>query len=767
MDRPANSGAAGSAWLLLPALVSAAACTGFAALVPAIAAGGTLRVAWPWIPGLGVELAFLVDGLALTFALLITGIGALVLLYTRTYFKTDERLGRLLLLLVLFEIAMLGLVLADDLVLLFVFWELTTVTSFLLVGFDHERAEARSKALQALLVTGAGGLALLAGILLLGGVAGTFRISSLDEAAAAIRDGGLYVPIVALVLLGCFTKSAQFPFHFWLPNAMAAPTPVSAYLHSATMVKAGIYLMARLSPTLGDSALWFWTLTIVGGVTAVLASIWALRQVDLKLALAYTTVMALGTLTLFLGGGNAYAAAGVATFLVVHAFYKAALFLIIGIVDKKTGTRQVDELGGLGSRMRITWVLASLAGLAMAGFPPFLGFVGKELKYEAALGAVTSPVLVVILAVAAKAMMVAVAGKIAIKPFVGPKTAAAENAEDPPLEMWLGPAVLGIGGVVFGIAPAWIGETLVLPITASITGAEVQVGLTLWHGVNVPLLLSVLTFALGILVYLSLERIRGLLTRVEARGLWHAEDGYDWALAGLKRGAAWQTRTIQSGRLTAYLFWTLATLAAMLWLAIVAGGRMPWPPLEGLPLIEWTVLGLIAFTSLLVSLTASRLVAILGLGVVGIAVAAVFVLYGAIDVAITQLLVETLFVVIVAVALLKLPRLRSTESGRGEGVRWSHALVSGALGLAVTLSLLAVLGTDLDRRVTVFYEAESAVSAFGRNVVNVVLVDFRALDTLGEIAVVVLAALSVFALVRLKGGDASRAGSETTAGSGR
>lgn len=755
-ERPATSGAAEALWRLAPALGSALAFAAFVALLPSIAGGGAIAVAWPWIPAMGVELAFLIDGLGLTFALLITGIGALVLLYTSAYFRTDPRLGRLLTLLVLFEISMLGLVLADDLVLLFVFWELTTVTSFLLVGFDHEKAEARAKALQALLVTGAGGLALLAGVLLLGAVAGTFRVSALADAATTIRDGGLYVPIVILVLLGCFTKSAQFPFHFWLPNAMAAPTPVSAYLHSATMVKAGVYLMARLSPALGDTALWFWTLTIVGGITAVLASVWALRQTDLKLALAYTTVMALGTLTMFLGAGNAYAAAGVATFLVVHAFYKAALFLTIGIVDKKAGTRQVDELGGLGGPMRLTWIIASLAGLAMAGFPPFLGFVGKELKYEAALGAVTSPVLIVILAVAAKAMMVAVAGKIAIKPFVGPKTKAAERAEDPPLAMWLGPAILGIGGIVFGLDPARIGDVLVLPITASITGAEVEVKLMLWHGLNLALLLSVLTFALGITIYLFMEPIRRRLTRLEAGGVWGAESGYDEALAGMKRFAAWQTRLIQPGRVSTYLFATALTLAALLWAAILAGGGVPWPRLQALPLIEWTVLGLIAVASVAVTLTASRLVAILSLGVVGTAVAALFVLYGAIDVAMTQLLVETLFVVIVAVALLKLPRLRSTASGRDAGVRWGDAAVSVALGLAVTGALLAVLGTDLDRYVTAYFEAESAPTAYGRNVVNVILVDFRALDTLGEIGVVVLAALGALALVRLKSDRTAR-----------
>ena len=732
-----------------PALLSAAVCGAFATLLPTIASNEVIRVAWPWIPGLGVELSFLIDGLSLTFALLITGIGALVFAYSASYFKGHPKLVRLLVLLVLFELSMLGLVLADNLLLMFVFWELTTITSFLLVGFDHEKADARNKALQALLVTGGGGLALLAGILLLGAVAGTYEASLLPLAADQIKEHGHYAAILILVLIGAFTKSAQFPFHFWLPNAMAAPTPVSAYLHSATMVKAGVYLLARMTPTLGGTEAWLWSLTIVGGVTAVLASIWALRQTDLKLALAYTTVMALGTITMFLGGASAIALTAAATFLIVHAFYKAALFLAIGILDKKAGSREIDGLGGLARPMWRTWIVVSLAALSMAGFPPFLGFIGKELKYEGALAVASEPLLVVTFAVLANAMMVAIAGAVALKPFFGPRRTPVEKPADPPFAMWLGPALLAVAGLGFGVAPQLIGSSLINPTTSVMTGDLVDKQFKLWHGINIPLMLSILTFALGVAFYLNLARLRRLLARLEERGLWAAESGYDAMLAGLKAFAAWQTLVIQPGRLTHYLFWTAVTLAVLIWGGLVAGGFTVMPKAYPMPsLIEWTMLALATFGAVATVVTRSRLLAILALGLLGISIAALFVFYGAIDVAITQLLVETLVVVLVAVALLKLPRL---TPHRTINVRWSHLGVSTAVGAGVSLSLLAVLSTDLDRSIPSFFEETSVPEAFGRNIVNVILVDFRALDTLGEIGVVVIAALGALALLRLKG----------------
>ncbi|MEJ8560740.1 proton-conducting transporter membrane subunit [Yoonia sp. GPGPB17] len=332
---------------LIPVAIAGSLFIWFAQMIPVIGGGDTLRYVWEWVPSLGVNVSIYIDGLSLTFALLITGIGALVMLYSARYLAGHVHQARFSLYLTSFMLAMIGLVVSDNLLALFVFWELTTITSYLLIGFSHDTAKARRSALQALLMTGVGGLALLAGIILIGTTAGTFEMSEINAMDGALKDSVMYLPIVLLVLAGAFTKSAQIPFHFWLPNAMAAPTPVSAYLHSATMVKAGVYLMARTHPSLAGTDFWLWTLTIFGAITMVFASVMALRQTDLKLALAYTTLMALGALTLLLGNESGYTITAAATFLIVHSLYKAALFLVVGILDAQTGTRDANSLFGL------------------------------------------------------------------------------------------------------------------------------------------------------------------------------------------------------------------------------------------------------------------------------------------------------------------------------------------------------------------------------------------------------------------------------------
>ncbi|MEQ8968384.1 MAG: proton-conducting transporter membrane subunit [Azospirillaceae bacterium] len=720
-------------------------------MIPAIAAGGALAWSVPWMPGLGVALSFRVDGLGLVFALLVTGIGAFVMLYAAAYFRTHPNKARVMALLAAFEASMLGLVLADNVIALFVFWEATTITSFLLIGFDHDKAEARDKALQALLVTGLGGLALLAGLILLGGVAGTYEMSAMtpEAGAPALPGHALYPAILVLVLLGCFTKSAQVPFHFWLPNAMAAPTPISAYLHSATMVKAGVYLMARLSPTLGGTEAWQWTLTLVGAATMLVGSIWAMRQTDLKLMLAYTTLMALGTATMFLGGDTPVAIAAASTFIVVHALYKAALFLVVGLIDKTTGTREIDRLSGLGRAQPLLWAVAALAALSMAGFPPFIGFIGKELKYEGALAVASEPLVVAGAAVIANALMVAAAGLVALAPFrprAGRATTPVKGRA--PVGMWVGPIVFALAGAVFGIFPDLLGRPLIQPMTTAIVGEPASIYLKLWHGINVPLMLSVATFALGVGLYFALPRLRAGLAAAEARGVPSAEAAWEAGVAAMKRFAAWQTRVIQGGRMRVYLFVEIGALAALLWGAIaLAEGGLPAVAPPAMALFEWGLVALIAIGAIAVVLTRGRMVAIAALGIVGAGVAILFVLYGAVDVAMTQLLVETLFIVIVAVALLKLPRVPAGEGPWWRRVRWGALVIAGATGLAVTTTLLAVLEIPFDRRITTFFEQAAVPDAFGRNIVNVILVDFRALDTLGEIAVVVIAALAAAALL--------------------
>lgn len=734
----------------IPVVLAAAIFAWLLQAVPSVSGGAPIRVVWPWVPSLGVSLSFWIDGLSLTFGLLISGIGALVFLYSGTYLRGHPQFVRFMLFLTLFMLSMLGLVLADNLLTLFVFWELTTVTSYLLIGFNHADPRSRRNALQALLVTGTGGLALLAGIVLIGTVAGTFELSEIRAQGDAVLAHALYLPILLLFLAAAFTKSAQVPFHFWLPNAMAAPTPVSAYLHSATMVKAGIYLLARMHPTLSGSDVWFWTLTVFGAVTAVFASVMAIRQTDMKQTLAYTTLMALGTLTLYLGQDSGYAITAAMTFLVVHSLYKAALFLIAGNVDHGTGTRDLGVLGGLGRAMPVTAIAGSVAALSMAGFPPFIGFIGKELKYAGAIAVQEAPYLVSAAVLTANALMFVAAGIVAFKPFWrsagGPLP---ETPHEAPWQMLAGPVVLAAAGVAFGLAPALIAVTLIEPGVASILGSPDEAkALVLWAGVNIPLALSVATFVLGFLLYAWHLRLRGLIAGIEARAF-SFDAGWDDLIDGLKALAGWQTRRLQSGVMRHYLYIVFATtLAGVGGTLILYGGFSAPLAIPDLQVKHLAVVLLIVAGAGLTTVTNSRVAAIAGLGAVGIGVALIFIIFGAPDVAITQLLVETLVVVLFAVAALRLPRL-SVTAGKGR-FRPLDALFATAIGAVVTLVMLMDTAGPLDRKITSYFEDASWPDAYGRNIVNVILVDFRALDTFGEIAVVVIAALGAYAL--LKGG---------------
>jgi multicomponent Na+:H+ antiporter subunit A len=736
---PAPSGPAPHVvWRYLPPLLSFAAFLWFLPFLGPVARGDIPELVIDWVPGLGIQLAFWLDGLALGFALLITGIGAICLLYAGAYFAKDPRLPSLQIILLLFAFSMLGLVAADDVITLFVFWEGTTITSFLLVGFDHEKSKSRDSALQALIVTGMGGLGLLVALLLMGDIAGTYRISEMNAMGDIFRDSGMYLAIFWLVVFGAFTKSAQWPFQFWLPGAMAAPTPVSAYLHSATMVKAGVYLLARLTPSLGGTEIWILVLTGIGALTMVLASIWALRQTDLKLMMAYTTVMALGALTMLLGQGTPMAVTAAMAFILVHAFYKAALFLAVGMIDKGAGTREYLELGGLRRAMPLTFGVIAIAALSMAGFPPLFGFIGKELIYKS-VGYATVPVFVGVMALAANALMVVCAGIVALRPFLGARETAPKAAPaDPGWGLWLGPVILAGLGVIGGLFAGQFEYFLVAPMVLAVTGGPMAIHLALYHGLDMALLLSAVTFALGIGLYLAVDRIRTWLIWADPRAP-ATETGYDVGLQAMKDFAAWQTRIVQGGDMTRYLQITFTILAVLVWGAIFFG-TPAWPALA-LPasLFEWAILGIIVASVGLILVTDSRLTAIAGLGGVGAGIAVIFFLYGGIDVGMTQLFVEILVVVFIAIAMVRLPR-----SGAIPFRAW-NAAISVILGVGVTVAVLTVLGTPMDFRLSDFFEAASAPEARGRNIVNVILVDFRALDTFGEVAVVVIAGIAALA----------------------
>lgn len=715
-----------------------------------------------WLPGLGIDLAFRLDGLALLFLLLITGVGSLVVLYALEYLRTHPQRPRFIALMLSFMAAMMGLVLADDIIAMFVFWELTSLTSFMLIGFKHDKPESRRSARQALLVTGVGGLALLAGLILLGNAAGTFVLSEIATRGELVRADPLYPAIFGLVALGALTKSAQFPFHFWLPNAMAAPTPVSAYLHSATMVKAGIYLLMRMDPVLGGTALWTVTLSAAGGITMLLGAVWALAQTDLKKLLAYTTLTALGTLTLLIGLSFETSIQAAVVFLVVHALYKGALFLVAGSVEHATGTRDLRELGtGLRRDMPKTFVAAVVAGLSMAGLPPLFGFIGKELAYEAKLGFVGADILLPVAAILANALTVAAAARLVLGAFGGKPGAANLRRDrkvvDVPARMLVGPAVLGSAGVVLGIDPELI-SPLLSRAASTIAGHDVTVELALWHGPNLALLMSAVTLAAGALAYTMRRRIQASLERVGAVVGGTGDRAYDGAMSSLDRLA----------RATADAAERPALRHHILVIVALATGLAAWPLLADVPTVvvpAGAEVGLVPIVLAVVATVAAiaaavareKLAIITSLGVVGFAVALLLLSLGAPDLAITQLLVETLIVV---VALLALRRARGILD-EGPTSRWiplRDGLVAAGAGTVVVAIVWWAASLGVEHSAAEYFAAESVPGGHGRNIVNVILVDFRALDTLGEIAVVAAAGLGIHGLARRRSRRAAEGG---------
>jgi multicomponent Na+:H+ antiporter subunit A len=719
----------------------------FARLLEPSASGQAFEESWPWVAGLGVRLAFRLDGLSLLFALLVTGIGALVLVYGGGYLKGDLRLPRFYAAILFFMAAMLGLVLADDAIALFVFWELTSVSSYLLIGFDHEQEKARKAALQALFVTGGGGLALLAGLLLLGEVAGTLQLSALGAQAGAIQAHALYLPALLLVLLGAFTKSAQFPFHFWLPGAMAAPSPVSAYLHSATMVKAGIYLLARLNPALGGTDAWHYLVILAGTATLVTGAVLAYGQTDLKRLLAFTTLSALGTLTVLVGISTELSARAAMVFLLVHALYKAALFLGVGAIDHEAGTRDVRLLGGLARAMPLTAFAVVASALSMAGLPPFFGFVAKELFYEAKQEAPRAGDLLVMASFAGSALVAAAAGLVAWRPFFGRERGTPRRAHEAPPALWLGPVILAFLSVALGLLPDLLAVPLVQPAASAMRGEHTEVVLRPWIGMSPAFVQSLLMLAVGALLYAVHDRVLGRLEPLRKLAAWGPERAYQAVMAGIVAVAKAQTRVLQNGVLGWYLLVVIGTTVALGGYALATRvGPFPLVLDPVRPGEAAIALAMMAGAAAVVR-ARSLLFAVAALGVVGFGVAVVFLLFGGPDLALTQFAIETLSVLLFVLVLRRLPPLR-VLSPRSERIRDGVVAVAG--GIFMTMLVLAATAAPHPTPLRDYFGAASLALANGRNVVNVILVDFRGFDTLGEITVLAVAALGVVALLRLR-----------------
>ena len=710
--------------------------------------GQTYVISAPWAASLGVNFSFYIDGLSTVFALLISGIGTFIVIYAGGYLGNHPHLGRFLSFIFLFMGAMLGLVLADNVITFFIFWELTSITSFLLIGFDHLRAASRRAALQALVVTGGGGLSLLAALILMAYVTGEMSMAAILSSGEVLRESDWYLPIFLLVLGGAFTKSAQFPLHFWLPNAMEAPTPVSAYLHSATMVKAGVYLLMRVHPVLGSTPVWETVLPIFGGVTLLVGTILAVRQTDLKLMLAYTTVASLGLLVMLTGTSNETAIKGAVLYLFAHSLFKGALFMVAGTVDHEAGTRDVTRLGGLGGVMPRTFAAACLAALSMGGIPPFIGFISKEVLYEGiALGSAFD-ILITITAITGNALMLVIGAAVALKPFTGPAVETPKHAHEGPLMLWIGPMTLAVLGLVSAVFLSWTGNTIIGPMTSSILGKTVDADLHMIPYKWLPPLLSAVTTVLGVLIYLKIDQVREAIASLLDWIGWGPDRGFDQVIRSIVAFSGVLTRIVQPGALHFYMMATFLAVAATL---LVPLWMVDWPAapdFPSLPFYEWAILFIAVIGLIAVVIARTRLVAIISLGIQGFAVALIFMIYGAPDLSFTQFMVETLSVVILALVMTRL-NLHPNDHREWHVVARDTA-ISIACGLGFMLTLLAVVQGTFDTTLPEFFTENSREIAHGRNIVNVILVDFRGLDTLGEIGVVMIAGLAILALIRVR-----------------
>ncbi|MFC0010419.1 hydrogen gas-evolving membrane-bound hydrogenase subunit E [Devosia nitrariae] len=745
-------------WFL--AIVPAAIFLFLFGFLDEVAGGEPVRASIDWVPSYGIGLSFLIDGLSLTFALMISGVGTLIIVYSGAYLAGHPHQGRFLGFMLAFMGAMLGLVLADNMLALYAFWELTSVSSFLLIGFDHARQAARRAAIQALVVTNLGGLALLLGALMVQHLTGQWDLSGVRETGDLMRLSPFYAPVLVLFLLAAFSKSAQFPLHFWLPNAMEAPTPVSAFLHSATMVQAGVYLLARMTPILGETQAWMATLTVFGGVTLVWGGFSALKQIDLKQMLASTTIASLGLLVLLIGQGSEAAIAAMVVYFVAHAFYKAGLFLMVGVLDHGTGTRDLTALGGLMRKMPVSFVAAVLSGVSMVGLPLTVGYLAKEEMYLGLAHADPSSILVLLVVVAGNALLAAVGIAIAMRPFTGATVETPVPAHEGSFGLVLGPLVLGLLGIGVALATAWFGHDILEPAGTAILAEPVESHLTLALDLGSILFwLSLLTWALGAAVYYQLDALRALLRRADAVIGWTFDKGFDVLMFGLVRMAGAVTRFLHHGRLEVYLvvvfsFFAIALLAP--WLTLGGLERLMPPSALGtwaaqwswsdLTVYEWAVVAIAIIGLVALVIAQNRLVAILSLGVQGIAVAMLFLLFGAPDLSFTQFMVEILSVVVLTLVMTRLKLDERDHRPFEDALR--DGTIAVLCGLGVTLLLSTILTGRLDNELSGVFLATSVPIAHGHNVVNVILVDYRGFDTLGEISVVMAAGIAILALIR-------------------
>ncbi|WP_104471784.1 monovalent cation/H+ antiporter subunit A [Acinetobacter indicus] len=717
--------------------------------------GATIIQSWSWLPQLGIDLSFRLDALGLLFSLLITGIGTLIFIYAYYYLSPKNSLSKLYLLLMLFMAAMLGISLSNNLIILLVFWELTSISSFLLVGYwsNYEAAQRGSR--MALTITGMGGLAMLGGFVLLGQITGTYELDQILTMTDQIQSHALFVPSLLLILLGAFTKSAQFPFHFWLPNAMAAPTPVSAYLHSATMVKAGIFLLARLLPIFAGAALYHNLVTFVGLFTLCIAAFFAIFKEDLKGLLAYSTISHLGLIVCLLGIGSPLAVAAAIFHIINHATFKAALFMIAGIIDHESGTRDLRKLSGLWQLLPFTGTLTMITAASMAGVPLFNGFLSKEMFFTELLANLSGPVVVISAIVATLAGIFAVAYSVRLVHgvfFDGPigKDVPNKDAHEPPIGMRAPALILAILCIAVGLFPALLVEHLVNSTTRASTQLINFEGthLAIWHGFNLPLLMSVIALAGGLVMYFALAkggRIREIdldpaLGRLQGRVL------FDLFLKDLLLNSRRFKRLTENGSLQSYLFWILVFTIALVSVPLlnqgIGTGTRELTQAPAIAIVLWLLL--FSACWMMLWFHHERIKAVLISGAVGLVVTMIFVTLSAPDLAQTQITVDVVTTVLLLMSLSLLPQLTPYESSSTR--RWRDAGIAILAGAGISW-LAWLIMTRNHNSISWFFNQQSIPLGGGTNVVNVILVDFRGFDTFGEITVLGIAAIGALCLM--------------------
>ena len=717
--------------------------------------GKTVIQTWPWLTQVGIDFSFRLDALGLLFSLLITGIGTLIYIYAYYYLSPKNSLSKLYVLLMLFMAAMLGISLSNNLILLLIFWELTSISSFLLVGYWSNYDAAQRGSRMALTITGMGGLCMLGGFVLLAQITGTYQIDQILTMSSQIQQHSLFVPTLLLILMGAFTKSAQFPFHFWLPNAMAAPTPVSAYLHSATMVKAGIFLLARLLPIFAGATLYHNLVTFIGLFTLCMAAFFAIFKEDLKGLLAYSTISHLGLIVCLLGIGSPLAVAAAIFHIINHATFKAALFMIAGIIDHESGTRDLRKLSGLWQLLPFTATLTMITAASMAGVPLTNGFLSKEMFFTELLANLTGPVMIVSAIIATFAGIFAVAYSVRLVHgvfFDGPlgKEIPNKEAHEPPFGMRAPATLLAVLCILVGLFPALLVEHIVNSTArASIQNPAFEgTHLAIWHGLNAPLLMSVIALLGGLIFYFALAK-GGKLRRIDLDPFLGRLQGkvlFDLFLKYLLLSSRKFRRFTENGKLQSYVLWILIFSVAIVivpfWLQGIGTGSRELVHAPVIAIVLWLLL--FSACWMMLWFHHERIKAVLISGAVGLVVTMVFICFSAPDLALTQITVDVVTTVLLLMSLSLLPQLTPYESSVSR--RWRDALIAIIVGLGIAWISWLIMTRD-HNSISWFFMQQSIPLGGGTNVVNVILVDFRGFDTFGEITVLGIAAIGTLCMM--------------------